>query len=222
MWLRGRRQRREQQLQALDDFRVARRLMAEEVTALGEDLAELHVDTLADDLPAEARSHYQRALDHYDRAKERLHTASTAQEVLAVPALAELARYHRACVLAVRDDLPLPERREPCFFDPRHGPSMQDVEWTPPAGVARTVAVCAADARRLAGGEDPQVRLVRVGDRHVPWHQAGGMAAIIDNARNFAGDPPGSHNRQLLAQAHLNQTMNGPNGSNGPFGGGLG
>ena len=42
------------------------------------------------------------------------------------------ARYHRAAVLAVIAGDPLPERREPCFFNPQHGPSMQDVEWAPP------------------------------------------------------------------------------------------
>ena len=54
--------------------------------------------------------------------------------------------------LAGRDE---PERRPPCFFDPRHGPSVADVEWQPELGEPREVPVCAADAARLEAGEEP-------------------------------------------------------------------
>ncbi|MGH3307294.1 MAG: hypothetical protein ACRDOX_06350, partial [Nocardioides sp.] len=34
------------------------------------------------------------------------------------------------------------------------------------------VPVCRSDKRRLDGGEDPEIRLVRAGDRYVPWYEA--------------------------------------------------
>jgi hypothetical protein len=206
----GRRRRREAELAEKDRWRVARRLMDEDVTVLGEQLADLHVDTLSDELDDVARDHYRRALEHYDQAKHLLAASTTAEDVVAVEQVVADSRYHRAAVVAVRDGEPLPERREPCFFDPRHGPSRLDVEWTPPAGTARVVAVCAADARRLAAGEEPLVRMVRVGDRWVPWHLAGGIDGAIDAGVQLArGSSHGVHGQQNLAQAYLNQTMGG-------------
>ena len=140
-----RRRRREQELVEKDRWRVARKLMDEDVTVLGEQVAQLHVDTFT-----------------------------------AVEQVVADARYHRAAVICLRDGEPLPERREPCFFNPQHGPSMQDVQWAPPSGTARTIGVCAADARALAAGDEPLVRMVRVGDRWVPWHLSGGMEGAID------------------------------------------
>ena len=148
----GRRRRREEDLAAKDRWRTARKLMDEDVTVLGEQVAELHVDTLADDLGHEAADHYRRALEGYDQAKALLAASETAEDVVAIEQVVADARYHRAAVLAIGDGEPLPERREPCFFNPQHGPSMQDVEWTPPGGTPRVIATCAADARRLAAG----------------------------------------------------------------------
>lgn len=197
----GRRRRREQELADLDRWRVARRMMDEDVTVLGEQLADLHVDTLADDLDPVARDHYRRALDHYERAKELLGSSGSVDDVLAIDQVVATARYHRAAVLAIRDGEPLPERREPCFFDPRHGPSTQDVEWSPPGGIARTIGVCAADARRLSAGEEPLVRMVRVGDRWVPWHEAGGITAIATSRGAVARGAYGDGARRVVYQA---------------------
>lgn len=213
----GRRRRREEELAAKDRWRVARRLMDEDVTVLGEQLGELHVDTLADDLDAVARDHYRRALEHYEQAAQLLAASETAEDVVAVEQVVADARYHRAAVLAVRDGAPLPERREPCFFDPRHGPSRQDVQWAPPGGTPRSVPVCAADARRLAAGETPLERLVRVGDRWVPWHLSSGIQGAVDAGAQLArGSSHGVHGQQNLAQAYLNQGFGGANTTNPP------
>jgi hypothetical protein len=215
----GRRRRREAELAEKDRWRVARRLMDEDVTVLGEQLADLHVDTLSDVLDHLARDHYRRALEHYDQAKHLLAASTTAEDVVAVEQVVADSRYHRAAVVAVRDGEPLPERREPCFFDPRHGPSMQDVEWTPPGGTSRTVAVCAADARRLSAGEEPLVRMVRVGDRWVPWHLSSGINGAIDAGVQLArGSSHGVHGQQNLAAAYLKQTTDAGSGLKGPFG----
>ena len=211
----SRRRRREQELAALDRWRVARRLVEEDVTVLGEQLADLHLDTLVDDLADDAAQHYRRALELYDQAKHLVTTSSTAEDLLDVAQVAADARWRRGAVLALRDGDPLPERREPCFFDPRHGPSVSDVAWTPSGGVARTVAVCAEDARRLAAGDEPLVRLVRVGDRWVPWHRSGGAVGIVDAYGHQGASSAGVHVQQAYGEAYLNQSLNGPNGAHG-------
>jgi hypothetical protein len=215
----GRRRRREEELAAKDRWRVARRLMDEDVTVLGEQVAELHVDTLADDLDPEATSHYRRALEHYDQAKHLLAASETAEDVLVIEQVVADARYHRAAVIALRDGEQLPQRRDPCFFDPRHGPSMQDVEWAPEGGTPRTIGVCAADARRLSAGEQPLVRLVRIGDRWVPWHRTSGINGAIEAGVQLArGTSHGVHGQQNLAAAYLKQTTDSGNGIGSPFG----
>jgi hypothetical protein len=214
----GRRRRREEQLAAKDRWRTARKLVDEDVTVLGEQVAELHVDTLADPLSHEAADHYRRALEHYDQAKALLAASETAEDVLAIEQVVADARYHRAAVLAIRDGEPVPQRREPCFFNPQHGPSMQDVEWTPPGGTPRVIAICAADGRRLAAGEEPLVRMVRVGDRWVPWHLAGSVQGAIDAGAQLARSTShGVHGQQNLSQAYLNQAMGGYDGTGGGF-----
>ncbi|SEC59953.1 hypothetical protein SAMN04489844_2602 [Nocardioides exalbidus] len=215
----GRRRRREQELVEKDRWRVARKLVDEDVTVLGEQVAELHVDTLGDDLDPGARDHYRRAIELYDQAKHLVAASRTADDVTSIEQVVTDARYHRAAVIALRDGEPLPERRDPCFFNPQHGPSMQDVEWSPPGGTPRVIAVCAADARRLAAGEEPLVRMVRIGDRWVPWHLAAGVDGAIDAAARLASRPGhGVHGQQNLAQAYLNQAMGNNNGVGGSLG----
>ena len=201
----GRRRRREEALAAKDRWRTARKLMDEDVTVLGEQVAELHLDTLGDNLDPAAHDHYRRALENYDQAKQLLDASETAEDVVVVEQVVADARYHRAAVLAVIAGDPLPERREPCFFNPQHGPSMQDVDWTPPGGVARSIAVCAADARALAAGDEPLVRLVRVGDRWVPWHEGGNLRNLAEAGPGVAGGGYGAEVQKGMAQAYLNQ-----------------
>ncbi|RYB93124.1 hypothetical protein EUA93_01395 [Nocardioides oleivorans] len=216
MFFAERRRRREQELVEKDRWRVARKLVDEDVTVLGEQVAELHVDTLADELGPDASDHYRRALELYDQATHLLAASRTADDVTAVEQVVTDARYHRAAVIALRDGEPLPERRDPCFFNPQHGPSMRDVEWSPPGGTPRVIPVCASDARRLAAGEEPLVRMVRIGDRWVPWHLAGGIEGAIDAGAQLARQPGhGVHGQQNLAQAYLNQTTGGADGAGG-------
>lgn len=164
--------RRERGLQAMEAFRANRKMVDEDVTVFGEQVAELHIDTLATELDAAMQVDYRAALTSYDQAKDLLAAATTTEQVAAVTTVLEDGRYARACLLARQDGTELPHRREECYFNPQHGPAMSEVTWAPSGGVERQIAVCAADARRLAGGEDPDIRLVRVGDRYVPWYAA--------------------------------------------------
>lgn len=213
-----RRRRREAELVALDEFRHVRRIAAEDVTVLGEQLAELHVETLTDDLGHDARRHYQQALDGYERAKSALDAAGGADQVAAVDDVLREARYQRACVLALRDGEPLPERRGPCFFNPQHGPARTEVVWAPPHGVDREVEVCGSCAQRLAGGLAVDVRVVRVGDRYVPWWQSGATNPH-EAVRAHVHD---GHSASTSAHAAEAQARAGQSGANNLGGGGFG
>ena len=45
--------------------------------------------------------------------------------------------------------------------------------WAPPGGVEREIQVCLMDAHRLEEGQVPDIRLVRLGNRRVPWFMSG-------------------------------------------------
>jgi hypothetical protein len=169
---------RNNQRKALESRRAAelaavRKVADEDVTRFGEELQELHVEMLVTSLDQPMRQDYQRALDSYERAKEILAQVGSPEDIKHVTEALEDGRYAAACVIARRDDAPLPVRRPPCFFNPAHGPSTTDVEWAPPGGVPRQVPVCAADADRVAQGAEPDIRLVPQGYRRVPYWQAG-------------------------------------------------
>ncbi|HET7530583.1 MAG TPA: hypothetical protein VFJ98_06450 [Mycobacteriales bacterium] len=150
-------------------FAEVRQAADQDVTALGEELTALDVPPSS---APDATADYQAALDSYDRAKATLAAAQRPEDLAAVTTALEEGRWRLDCVRARLAGKPLPERRPPCFFNPRHGPSVTDVEWSPPGGVARTVPVCAADADALARGHDPDTRLVQAGGRAVPWWSA--------------------------------------------------
>ncbi len=82
----ARRDRREQELQAAEEFRSARRLAREDVTVLGEQVAELDVD-LEGSHSHEVRDFHQETLDAYAAAAAALEEASTVQEVGSVEEL---------------------------------------------------------------------------------------------------------------------------------------
>jgi hypothetical protein len=172
-----RRERHERELAERDAFRHVRRAADEDVTRFGEELTGLHFDTLATDLDDEMRADYQRALDAYEDAKASLGRATTPADVTGVTSALADGRFSHACVLAAQAGGVRPARRPPCFFDPAHGPASRDVEWAPPGGVPREVPVCFRDAERLTAGEQPQVRLVRLGDRRVAWFASGPLYA---------------------------------------------
>lgn len=167
---RGRSRREAEQQAALEKLRV---VVDEDITAYGEELDRL------DFHPAEAgaddamRADYERALDSYDQAKQYMAEARRPEDVRLVTETLEDGRFSLARLAARREGRPLPERRPPCFFDPRHGPSVADEEWTPPGGAPRRVPVCAADRTRLADGLDPQIREVATDGGRRPYWDAG-------------------------------------------------
>lgn len=150
-----------------------KQLAQEDVTALGVGLQDLDLDMAGRDLDAGARADYQRALDAYESAKLAADQLDRPDNVRHVTEILEDGRYAMACVRARVDGQPLPQRRPPCFFDPRHGLSVTDVPWTPPGGTRRDVPACALDVERVRAGAEPDIRKVMVGSRRLPYWQGG-------------------------------------------------
>ncbi|WP_129842151.1 hypothetical protein [Streptomyces sp. RFCAC02] len=126
-----------------------------EITAFGETLAR-HSFTPSDhrDDPG-LLADYQRALDAYEQAKQSLVGDRSLEDATDVLRALDEGRHALACVDALVAGRPRPQRHPTCFFDPRHGQATEEVRWAPAGGTARTIAVCAADAVRLADGMPP-------------------------------------------------------------------
>jgi hypothetical protein len=163
---RRRRRQREAELAAV------KRTANEDLLALGDDIRALDLDVRMPGVDAAAIADYSRAVNGYDTANRRLATARTLEDLRGLGELLEDARFAMASAKARLAGQPVPERRPPCFFDPRHGPSVTDVQWAPPGGAPRAVPVCAADATAIAEGRAPDARTVQVGGALRPWWQA--------------------------------------------------
>jgi len=153
-------------------FENVRRAAEEDVLGLADEIRSLDLDIEMPGVVSEARSDYMHAVDQYDRAKAALDSARTPHDLAAVSSAVEEGRFAITSTRARLAGKQLPQRRPPCFFDPRHGPSVRDVAWAPPGGTPRPVPVCAADAVSLEDGNEPHGRRVRVGDREVPYWNA--------------------------------------------------
>ncbi|MEU6038728.1 hypothetical protein ABZ801_25295 [Actinomadura sp. NPDC047616] len=206
-----RRRRREQQAREMAELK---RGVEEDVTLLGEDIARLDLNVMDPDLDPAAREDYEKAMNSYDRAKSATERAARPEDMHAVTEALEDGRYHMTAVRARLAGEPVPERRAPCFFNPQHGPSVQDVTWAPPGGPARSVPACAADARRVLNGESPDVRMVPYGDGRRPYWDAGPAYAP------YAGGYYASYGGMDLLSGMMIGTMLGSMMSGG-FGGGF-
>jgi hypothetical protein len=193
--LRRRRRRREEEAQ----FAQARGVARDDVIALGEEIRALDLDMDMPDVDAEAKRHYGVAVDHYQLAEQALEGARQPEDLRSVSERLEEGRFEMEAARALLEARPVPERRPPCFFDPRHGPSVEDVEWAPPGGEPRSVPACAADAVRVKDGEDPAVRHVAVNGREVPYWQAGPAYGPFAGGFFAGGLVPGLFLGSLLA-----------------------
>ena len=155
------------------ELEPVKKLAFEDITALGEQLQELDLDLAGHQLGAGENADYQRALDAYESAKTAGDAMTRPDDVRHVTQILDDGRYAIACVRARVAGDPLPTRRPPCFFDPRHGLSVADVPWAPAGGATRDVPACALDAERVAAGADPDARMVMVGAQRVPYWQGG-------------------------------------------------
>ncbi|MDQ3784739.1 MAG: hypothetical protein M3360_07680 [Actinomycetota bacterium] len=144
----------------------------DDLVALGSDLRALDLDVEMPDADPAAKEDYVHALGCYERASRSIDEARRPEDMEAVTSQLEEGRWAMASAKARLGGLPPPERRPPCFFDPRHGPSARDVEWAPPGGATRAVPACAEDAGRVERGEEPMAREITVGGRSMPYWNA--------------------------------------------------
>jgi hypothetical protein len=152
---------------------VSKRAADEDVTKFGEELQRLDNEVAGHPLDEAMNQDYQRALDAYENAKMSLDAVARPEEIKHVTEILEDGRYAVACVKARIAGRPLPAKRPPCFFNPAHGPSSQNVSWAPAGGIARDVPACPADAERVLVGADPYIRTVQVGAQRVPYWEGG-------------------------------------------------
>lgn len=85
-------------------------------------------------------------------------------------------------------------------------------------GVEREVPVCRRDRDRLTAGEAPDIREVRVGDRYVPWWEAGAVVHDSLRAHVHGGHAPHSaaHRAEAEVRATFNRAGSGGAGFYGP------
>jgi hypothetical protein len=164
-----RRGRRRRETQQLEEVKQAAR---EDLLALGEDIRALDLDVEMPGADPEAKQSYARAVELYDRANRAFQQARRPQDIAPVTTALEEGRFEMASAKARLEGRRVPERRPPCFFDPRHGPSLTDVEWSPPGGSPRPVPACGACAQRVQSGLEPQAREVVVAGRPMPYWSA--------------------------------------------------
>lgn len=169
----ARRERRQDEKKHLE---LSRPLLNEEVIALSQQVSAL--PTTSD--PEQSKLSKD-VLDTVEKARHRLDEAKGDKDVEAVTTLLGSARYGMVCLQAVRDGKPVPKPTAPCFFDPRHGPSVAEVQWKPDHGTARNVDVCAACKQRDEAGAEPEIRMVtRIQTPRPYWDYAEELGAYVD------------------------------------------
>jgi hypothetical protein len=167
------RQRRRQEEQARAELEEVKQVAREDLVALGDDIRALDLDVQMPDADARGREHYGQAVERYTEAEQAFDRVRRPEDIERVTSALEEGRWAMSAAKAELAGGEAPEHRPPCFFDPRHGPSVGEVEWAPPGGQPRPVPVCAADLQQISDGMDPEARQVPVGGRMVPYWQAG-------------------------------------------------
>ena len=163
---RTRRRRREEAEQTARLRGFAR----DDLVALGDEVLDIDLDVEMPGADPRARRQLGVALAAYERAGRAHEGARRPEDFAAVTSAVEEGHYAMQAARAHLAGREAPERRPPCFFDPRHGPSSRDVEWAVEGGIARPVPACEADAQRVERGLDPAIREVQVpGGRQPYW-----------------------------------------------------
>ncbi|GLU49574.1 chemotaxis protein CheA [Nocardiopsis ansamitocini] len=163
--------KKKREAKAAQELLEIKQMATEDVVRLGEDIAQLDIDlSRVDDA---TRTDYTHAMDSYDRAKTQLDTIQRPEEIQEVTNSLEDGRYYMVATRARMQGEEVPDRRKPCFFNPQHGPSEQDVMWAPMGGAPRSVPACAACSHDVLSGAHPDVRMVEVDGQRRPYYDAG-------------------------------------------------
>jgi len=154
------------------EFEEVRKATQDDLVALSEDIDKVDIDVQMPQADPQAKEDYGQAIEAYKKGSGALDRAHRTHDLEQVTSAIEEGRFAMASAQARLEGRPPPERRPPCFFDPRHGPSTRDVRWAPPGGQPRDVPACEADALAVESGQDPESRQVEVGGRMVPYWRA--------------------------------------------------
>lgn len=155
-------------------FGDVRTLAREDIVALGDDLRNLDVGLEAESDNPQATRDYTRAYESFQQAVEAFERAEGPNDFAPVSTALEAGRYYMTLARARFEGRELPQRRPPCFFDTRHGPSVDDVGWMPSSGPPRPVPACESCMWSIANGTEPAARQVTAGGRTMPFYQAPG------------------------------------------------
>jgi hypothetical protein len=160
-------------LRSVNQFAEVKAVAQEDLKALADDLRNLDVDLqTAEAGNPQAVNQYTRAYEQQERAEQAFERARSPADIAQVSNALESGRFAMTSARALFERRDPPKRRPPCFFDTRHGPSVNDVGWEPPTGPPRPVPACEACMRLVAGGVQPEARRVRTGLRRVPFYEA--------------------------------------------------
>jgi len=160
-------------LRGVSQFAEVKAVAQEDLKALADDLGNLNVNLQAEEATSsQAVNQYTRAYEQQERAEQAFEQARSPDDIAQVSSALESGRFAMAAASALFERRDPPKRRPPCFFDTRHGPSVNDVGWEPPTGPPRPVPACQSCMRLIAGGGQPQARRVRTGLRRVPFYDA--------------------------------------------------
>jgi hypothetical protein len=209
--------RRRRRRQEAAEFAEVKENARDDLVALGDDIRALEVDMDMPGASREAKADYETAVNAYQRADQSWRLAQRPDDLEPAGAALEEGRWAMQSARARLEGREPPERRSPCFFDPRHGPSTREVEWAPDGGEPRLVPACEADAQRVERGDDPEAREVTVGGQRMPYWAAGPMYAPFIGGFFGAGILPG-----LMVGTMLGSVWDEPSGDfgGGDFGGG--
>lgn len=153
-------------------FGDVRTLAREDIVALGDDLRNLDVGLEAESDNPQVTRDYTRAYESFQQAVEAFERAAGPNDFAAVSTALEAGRYHMTLARARFEGGDVPRRRPPCFFDTRHGPSVDDVGWMPEGGPPRPVPACNSCMWNIANGVEPAARQVVSGGRKMPFYDA--------------------------------------------------
>ncbi|TCC53001.1 hypothetical protein E0H75_04485 [Kribbella capetownensis] len=170
---------------------LMRTLTEEDVSELGAEVGSLSTRAMDRD----TRRNYVGAQQAYAAARGALAELQGNEAVHAATEAVATGQYELVCARARLAGEPVAERRVPCIFDTRHGPSIADVLWSQ-SDHARLPA-CAEDAARLEAGDEPLIREVEYTGLRMPYWQVG--AAFAPYATGYFGSGAAGAGQQALA-----------------------